>query len=95
MVKLCVTVHSLRIHLKFHLNWDKCWQQSGSWTHPPLYSLLAKKLPVNTLLFTTEVSYPGFLKVNISSGTVSLNCTLFPFNLTAPAAFLVKSTVHY
>lgn len=40
-------------------------------------------------------SYPGFLKVNISSGTLGLNCTLFPFNLTAPAAFLVKSTVHY
>lgn len=89
----------------FHLNWD---QAGPLWTLSPAlldldpspllqHSLPAKKLPVNARLFTAALfsHRRRFLKVNIPFGTLRLNCTLSPFNLTAPAAFLVKSTVHY
>lgn len=46
------------------------------------------------IVYSTS-SIRGSLKVNPSPGTPRPNCTLFCFNLTAPAAFLVKSTVHY
>lgn len=96
----CIS-NSPTLHYKFNsgstANWDKCWQPSDLAVGHILLCVHCwpEKLPVNTLLCTAQVSYQDFLKVNISSGTLSLNCTLFRFNLTAPAAFLVKSTVHY